>query len=105
MDPKADAAEAANQLTKSGFGPKKPAGVAFYLYFKDKVNADKASKEMAQDGYRTDVHQVEPTSEWTCVATRPLSPRTPEFEPAFVHAAEVAVRNGGEYEGWEASLD
>jgi len=105
LDPKADAVEATKQLTKAGFGPKKPAGIAFYLYFKDKSKAENAAKDMKADGYRTDVHQVDPTGEWTCTASRQLAPGTPEFTAAFVHAAEVAIRNGGEYDGWEAALD
>ena len=92
-------------MTKAGFGPKKPAGIVFYLYFKDKARAEKVAKDLTGEGYKTDVHQVDPTSEWTCTALKQLAPGTPEFDAAFVHAAEVAVRNGGEYDGWEAGLD
>ena len=105
LDPAVDAVEAQKQLTKAGFGPNKPAGIAFYLNFKDKAMAESAAKELTGDGYQADVHRIEPTGEWSCVASRSLAPGTARFGSAFTQAAEVARRNGGEYDGWEAVLD
>ena len=96
------------QLVKAGADVHAPRHVLYYLYFTDVETAVAAASEATGRGFDTDVREPVPEApdRWALICERhdyvldldTVRMNTDEFE-------ELAARHGGDYDGWEASLN
>ena len=75
----------------------------FYLYFPTEGAAEAAGRELAEVGFRCDVHPAQGTA-WLCLAAARLVP-SEEALDALGHLMEITAEDfGGEFDGWETRL-
>jgi len=91
------------QLEKAGSDLTKPHAVEFFLYLPHEARAREAAKELEGRGYATKVDPATLGKDWLCLATRSLVPTMEALLEARTQFEALAVRLGGEYDGWGAS--
>lgn len=95
------------QLIQAGADLTQPRHVLHYLYFPDEAQAEAASLEAAGRGFTAEVREplAEHPGQWSVVCEQHgvvLDPPKVGEDGDFFD--ELAVRHGGEYDGWEASV-
>lgn len=70
-----------------------------YLYFKDKDTADRVAQRLQGAAYTTEVR--ESGSDWLLRASHTIPKSQDALEAIAESLAELAVAEGGEYDGWE----
>jgi len=101
-------AQTLDALRDAGSDLSKPAHVIVYLYFEaeDEGGARTAASEVGALGY--EVRVTEPShgvEQWAVVGEATLAP-TPEAVAKLRADLEgIARRHGGEFDGWEASVE
>ena len=96
------------QLVKAGADVNAPRHVIYYLYFAGQEHAEAAATEAEAAEFSTDVRAPQPdiTPDWALVCERhdyvltldAVRDNTDLFEA-------IAARHGGDYDGWEASVN
>ncbi len=96
------------QLVRAGADVRAPRHVLYYLYFGDREHATSAASDAEALGFDTDIREPLPDypDSWALVCERhdyvldldTVRDNTDAFE-------ELAARHGGDYDGWEASVN
>lgn len=92
----------------------KPAHTLHYLYFRSLEAAQVAADELRMKGYEVDVRdspggslmqQTSGESQFCCVAETRAVPAEADVFATTKYMNALAERHGGEYDGWEASVE
>ena len=97
-----DIAEAEKRMPpeKRGSQPMK-----YYLYFPKKLSAEEAGEELRNRGFSVQVCKGTSEKGWLTLATK-APPKTGEKLDKLRDEMEtLAIQFGGEYDGWEATID
>lgn len=103
-----------NHMAASGANLSKPAHVLFYLYFPDRKEAKSAAAQLEDEGYKAKSHRTPTKSLWqrlfgpksfSCIAETRLVPSKSNLNTAIDRMEIIAMKFGGEYDGWEASVE
>lgn len=102
-------------LASHGSDLSKPAHTIHYLYFKTVDAARAAADELVTDGYvNLRVKRAPSTSLWnrlvgprlySCIAETHAVPSEAAVFETTNRMNELAAKHGGEYDGWEASIE
>lgn len=102
-------------LAASGSNLNKPAHIIHYLYFPLKKSARSAAAELVDMGYEVfRVHRSPTESMWqrlfgprqySCIVESHYVPSEDRVFAASDCMTAMAARFGGEYDGWEASVE
>jgi len=102
-------------MASHGADLSKPAHTIHYLYFKTLENANAAADELRVSGYETvKVHRSPPTSIWeklfgsktfSCIAETHTVPSQSSVFATTDRMNALTTKLGGEYDGWEASIE
>ncbi len=95
------------QLLDHGANLDEPRHVLHFSYFPSESSADAAAEELSAHGWASEVAQPLPDypGQWSVKSEKQdfvLSPTVVRDSTDLFEA--VAARNGGEYDGWEASV-
>ena len=95
------------QLVKAGADMHAPRHVLYYLYFPDQEHARAAASEAQASGFDTNVREPLPEypNQWSLICER--RDYTLDIETVRVNTDDfeaLALRHGGDYDGWEASV-
>jgi hypothetical protein len=103
------------QMAAHGADLSKAAHTIHYLYFKSMDAANSAAEELRSAGYQNlDVHRAPVTSIWkrlfgpkefSCIAETHAVPEESAVFATTDHMNALAAKYGGEYDGWEASIE
>ena len=116
MEPSQDSDRAViASLAENGADLTKPAHIVHYLYFKSIAAAEAAATELKAAGYRIKrVGKAPVTSLWqrlfgpasfSCIAETNIAPSEENVSAASDFMNGLASKHGGEYDGWESSVE
>jgi Regulator of ribonuclease activity B len=103
-----------DHMQQHGADLSKPAHVLFYLYFKSLDQSKAAADQLYTEGYKAAFHQTRPASLWqrffgpksfSCIAETRMVPSESNLSAAIDRMEALAAKFGGEYDGWEASIE
>ena len=97
-----------DQLVKAGADLTAPRHVVYYLYFPDREAATAAATEAGELGFDIDLREPIPAypDNWALVCERHDYTLDLDLVRLNTDAFEaLAARHGGDYDGWEASVD
>jgi hypothetical protein len=93
----------------------KPAHTIHYLYFKSLEAANSAAEQLQAAGYQNiRTHRAPIKSLWkrwfgpkqfSCIAETHVVPREADVFATTDHMNALAAKFGGQYDGWEASIE
>ncbi len=92
------------QLTKAGGNLDKPTDVVNYLYLENEELAQQARAELVAAGFSVDVRPAATGSSWLALARIDIVPSPQNIQLIRDRFEGLAVRLGGEYDGWEAAV-
>jgi len=102
-------------LASHGSNLTKPAHTIHFLYFKSLASAQTAAAELQKAGYQNlRVHRAPPKSLWqrffgpheySCIAETHAVPSEANVFATTDRMTLLAQKLGGEYDGWEASVE
>ena len=70
-----------------------------YLYFNDEESAHRVARQLQGAAYSTEVRESEPS--WLVRASHTIPKSQDALEAIAESLTELAVAEGGEYDGWE----
>ena len=70
-----------------------------YLYLPDQSAAERVARQLQGAAYSTEVREAEPR--WLVRASHTIPRSQDALEAIAESLAELAVKEGGEYDGWE----
>ncbi len=91
-------------LRDAGADLTKVTEVNFYLYFNDRTSADAAAFQASMPPLTATVREGADDISWLCCATGQMIPSESAIHAASERLRELAMRHGGEYDGWEAAV-
>ncbi len=94
-----------DQLREAGSDLTKPHQMEFLLYFPTEETAQKVANKIRPDGFRVDVKRSAQGSAWLCVAMKRMVPKRAEIAAIGKRFSALAKDSGGEYDGWETSVE
>ncbi len=103
-----------DHMAANGANLSKPAHVLFYLYFSNPNEAKAAAAQLETEGYKAESHLAPPASLWkrlfgpksfSCIAQTRMVPSHANLSGAIDRMEIIATKHGGEYDGWEASVE
>lgn len=92
------------QLRKAGSNISKPHEIEFFLYFKTKDSATRASGLVAKEGCRVAVEPGADHTSWLCDGRKRMVPRLSALVRLRKRFEGIARKYGGEYDGWETAV-
>ena len=92
------------QMAKAGADLSKPTEVINYLYLPVQASAEAAGNELRSAGFDVTVRPAAKGSDWLALAKIQLVPNQPNIKLLRDRFEELAVRFGGEFDGWEAAI-
>ena len=92
------------QLTKAGGNLDKTTDLVNYLYLPNEELAKQAGAELTAAGYSVEVRPAATGSSWLALARIDVVPSAQNIEKVRERFEALAVRLGGEYDGWEAAV-
>ena len=93
------------ELKKAGSDLSKPCQIDFYLYFPTQAAAEGVAAHIRHNGFQAETKQAAKGTDWLCLATKTMTPHLPEIRRICSDFEHLANSEGGEYDGWETSLD
>lgn len=96
-------AQVLEQLRDAGSDLTKPHPVQFFLYFPTEASAREAAGQIGEL-YQITVDRAADGPDWLVLAERSLVPTLSAFTEARERFEAVALRLGGEYDGWGAGV-
>ena len=93
-------AEVIEQLRLAGSNLEKPHPIEFFLYFPTETAAGSACDVLKSRSFSVSVRPSASTSEFLCLAEKPLIPTVDELNRLTSELESLAARLGGEYDGW-----
>ncbi len=102
-----DVAEAAEKRTNQAADDDSSyRGMRHFLYFPQKRNAQGVSEQLRNRGFSVKVDRHPDGEQWAVIATKDPPPKTAEEMDELRDEMEgLAAQFGGDYDGWEASMD
>lgn len=101
-----DLSDAAEKRSNQTTGDDSYKGMRHFFYFLKKRNAQEAGEELRVHGFSVIVEIHSEEKLWKVLATKDPPPGTSEEMDELREEMEgLAVKFGGEYDGWEAPLD
>ena len=102
-------------MKAAGSDLSKPAHIIHYLYFKSMSSAESAATELRSSGFeKLNVHPSPGDSFWkrllgkrefSCIAETHAVPSEANVFESTRQMNDLAAKHGGEYDGWEASIE
>lgn len=92
------------ELRKAGADLSKATEVNFYLYFKERAQADSASAHAGAGPLVASVRRGADDASWLCFVSGQMVPDETAIHATAVRLLELAKVYGGEYDGWEAAI-
>jgi len=92
------------QLRKAGSNISKPHEIQFFLYFKTKDSAKRASGLVAKEGCKVAVEPGADHMSWLCDGRKRMVPMLSDLVRLRKRFNAIAKRFGGEYDGWETAV-
>ena len=92
------------QLAKAGANLEKPTDVVNYLYLPTEPLAQQAGAELREAGYSVEVRPAATGSTWLALARIDLVPSNQNIGMLRDRFEALAMKFGGEYDGWEAAV-
>lgn len=92
------------QLGKAGANLARPTDVVNYLYVPTEVLAQTAGAELRQAGFTVEVRPAATGSNWLALARIDMVPSAENIRLLRTRFEALAVKLGGEYDGWEAAV-
>jgi hypothetical protein len=102
-------------MASNGANMAKPAHTIHYLYFKSRASADAAAAQLRAAGYQNLRVELSPTTSFwqrlfgpkrfSCIAETHAVPSQAAVFATSDQMNGLAARFGGEYDGWEASIE
>jgi hypothetical protein len=92
------------QLAKANSDLSKPHDIDFFFYFSSREAADAAMKELRSSLEFSKVEITGNNNAWGLQLTRSMLPTEAALMALRSSFTQVAVRHGGEYDGWGAAV-
>jgi hypothetical protein len=96
---------ALDQMTEAGADLAQARDVDFYLYFPSRPAAEAAAHEVTGHGFLVAVPETEGDGLWLLPARTSLVVSVDELHATEATLAMIALRHGGEYDGWDAPVE
>jgi hypothetical protein len=93
------------QLRKQGSDLLRPHSMEFYFYFPTQAGAEQAAGDLRAKGFWVKTDRAAVRDQWLCLASRRLVPDERTLDQWGQWFERVAATHGGEYDGWEASVE
>jgi hypothetical protein len=93
--------QALTALKKRGADLTKPTTVTYLLSFDTRVAAETAARDLPPT-WATEIKELPDQHRWACKAATRMLPAPDELSTQAQELEAIAMRHGGEYEGWEA---
>jgi hypothetical protein len=104
VDPDVDQ-KVLDQLREAGSDLSKPHQMEFLLYFPTEESAQLAASKIKTDGFSVEVKRAARGSMWLCLAVKRMVPKRVEIGAIGKRFTALAKDLGGEYDGWETSIE
>jgi regulator of RNase E activity RraB len=78
--------------------------VEFFLYLPTEAAAARVAATLGSEDFETAVSRAAEGPEWLCLATRRMRPDQEAFERLRTRLSTLAGSEGGEYDGWGATV-
>ena len=82
----------------------KPCPIRFFLYYSTEDDATRSANDLRAMDFKVDVLSSIGKLKWLCLASKDLFPETNTLATLRGYMVELAIKYGGEYDGWEAEL-
>jgi hypothetical protein len=89
-------------LRKRGVDLTKPTTITYLLSFDTRLAAENAAHALPPP-WATEINELPGQHRWACKAVTRMLPAPNELSAQAQELEAVAMRHGGEYEGWEAA--
>ena len=91
-------------LQEAGADLSKETEVNFYLYFRDRAQAERAARGVSDSLFQSEVREAATGGGWLCLLTASMVPSETGIRSASTRFQAIADSLGGEYDGWEAAV-
>jgi hypothetical protein len=90
------------QLASAGGDLAKPTDVVNYLYLPDEARAQQAGADLRAAGFTVEVRPAATGQNWLAKANRDMIPSSENIAQMRTLFENLAIKLGGDYDGWEA---
>ena len=104
LKPRTPDAAVIAQIKKLKPNLSKPCPIRFFLYFPSEISAINSASELRENEFTVDVASSIGKFKWLCLATKEMFPDVTTLTTLRGSMVELAMKYGGEYDGWEAEL-
>jgi hypothetical protein len=94
-------AQALSALRSRGADLGKPATISYLLSFETRAAAESAARDLPS-AWVTEIKEFPDQHRWGCQVAIRMIPVAAELSTQAQELEAIAMRHGGEYEGWEA---
>lgn len=99
-----DDATVVAQLRTAGSDRVRAHTIEFYLYLPSEAAAREVADALVAEGFATEVRPGALGPQFLCLATRTMVPDVAALVQIRRRLDALAIRLGGEYDGWEAAV-
>jgi hypothetical protein len=78
--------------------------IRFFLYFSSQSDATKSANELRDKDFSVEVISSKGKLQWLCLASKEIVPEITTLATLRGGLVELALKYGGEYDGWEAEI-
>jgi hypothetical protein len=93
------------QLQRHSSDLQLPHDMDFYFYFPTELAARSPACDLRTEGFTISVSKSAAGDQWLCLATQRLVPDRHRLDGWGQWFERVAAAHGGEYDGWEGSIE